>query len=112
MSDSTIAVLVAGSGVMGKGIALSFARAGLKTAILSRNPNVVSGVEPGIDILGVLPSEAPELIVETIPEVMGLKLELNAQIEEVYQGDSIIASNTSSLSLQQLADALRFAAKF
>ncbi|MDP7227133.1 MAG: 3-hydroxyacyl-CoA dehydrogenase NAD-binding domain-containing protein [Alphaproteobacteria bacterium] len=112
MSDSTIAVLVAGSGVMGKGIALSFARAGLKTAILSRNPNVVSGVEPGIDILGVLPSEAPELIVETIPEVMGLKLELNAQIEEVYQGDSIIASNTSSLSLQKLANALRFPAKF
>ncbi len=112
MSDSTIAVLVAGSGVMGKGIALSFARAGLKTAILSRNPDAVSGVEPGVDVLGALPEAAPQLIIETIPEVMDLKLELNAQIEAAYQGNTIIASNTSSLPLQALADALDYPAKF
>lgn len=112
MSESTITVLVAGSGVMGKGIALSFARAGLKTAILSRNPSAVSGVEPGVDVLGALPGEPPELIVETIPEVMDLKHELNAQIEAAYQGNTIIASNTSSLPLQALADGLRYPAKF
>lgn len=112
MSDGTITVLVAGSGVMGKGIALSFARAGVKTAILSRNPDTVSGVDPAVAILGALPVAAPELIVETIPEVMELKLAQNAQIEAAYQGAAIIASNTSSLPLQQLADALRYSEKF
>ena len=112
MSDSTITVLVAGSGVMGRGIALSFARAGLKTGILSRNPDAVSGVDPGIDVLGALPATAPELIVESIPEIMDLKLELNSQIEAAYDGAAIIASNTSSLPLQALADALRYPAKF
>jgi 3-hydroxybutyryl-CoA dehydrogenase len=105
-------VLVAGSGVMGRGIALSFARAGLKTGILSRNPDAVAGVDPAVEVLGALPEAAPELIVETIPEVIGLKLELNARIEAAYQGAAMIASNTSSLPLQTLADALRFPEKF
>ena len=112
MSDGTITVLVAGSGVMGKGIAKSFAGAGLKTAILGRNPGAVGAVEAGVDVLGELPTEAPELIVETIPEVMELKQELNARIEAAYRGESIIASNTSSLPLQALADVLRYPAKF
>ncbi len=112
MSDSTITVLVAGSGVMGKGIALSFARAGLKTGILSRNPDAVSGVDASVAVLGALPQAAPELVVETIPEIIDLKLELNAQIEAAYQGAAIIASNTSSLPLQKIADALRYPEKF
>lgn len=112
MSDSTITVLVAGSGVMGKGIALSFARAGLKTGILSRNPDAVSGVDASVAVLGALPQAAPELVVETIPETIDLKLELNAQIEAAYQGAAIIASNTSSLPLQKIADALRYPEKF
>jgi 3-hydroxybutyryl-CoA dehydrogenase len=108
----TITVLVAGSGVMGRGIADSFAKAGLKTAVLSRNPEAVSGINEAVSILGRLPEEAPELIIETIPEVMELKLALNAQIEEAYQGAAIIASNTSSLPLQKLADGLRYPEKF
>lgn len=112
MSDSTITVLVAGSGVMGKGIALSFARAGLKTAILSRDPEAVSGLDPAVEVLGALPRAAPNLIVETIPEIMDLKLALNAQIEAAYQGATIIASNTSSLPLQKLADALRYPGRY
>ena len=112
MSDSTITVLVAGSGVMGRGIALTFARAGLKTGILSRDPDAVSGVDPDIKVLGDLPEAAPELIVETIPEIIDLKLALNARIEAAYHGAAIIASNTSSLPLQKLADALRYPEKF
>ena len=107
MSGDTFTVLVAGSGVMGRGIAGSFARAGLKTAVLSRNPDAVSGIDPGVAILGSLPSQAPELIIETIPEVIELKHTLNGQIEEAYQGAAIIGSNTSSLPLQKLADKLK-----
>ncbi|MBT4690672.1 MAG: hypothetical protein HOK21_04800 [Rhodospirillaceae bacterium] len=112
MSDNPVTVLVAGSGVMGKGIAASFARGGLTTGILSRNPENVGAVEPGITVLGTLPDTPPELIVETIPEVMDLKLALNAEIEAAYQGDVVLGSNTSSLPLQQLANALRYPEAF
>ena len=111
-STSAVTVLVAGSGVMGKGIAASFARGGLKTRILSRNPDNVGAVEAGIVVLGALPDTPPQLIVETIPEVMELKLALNAEIEDAYQGNTILGSNTSSLPLQQLADNLRFPEAF
>ena len=37
-------ILVAGSGVMGRGIALSFARTGHRTAVLSRNPAGVAEI--------------------------------------------------------------------
>ena len=41
MADDRLDILVAGSGVMGRGIAASFAQAGLATAVLSRNPDAV-----------------------------------------------------------------------
>jgi 3-hydroxybutyryl-CoA dehydrogenase len=112
MADETFTVLVAGSGVMGRGIAGSFSRVGVKTAVLSRNPGAVTGFDPEISILGVLPKEPPELIIETIPEVIELKFTLNQQIEAAYGGASIIGSNTSSLPLQKLADGLKFPEKF
>ncbi len=112
MAQDTFTVLVAGSGVMGRGIADSFVRAGYTTAVLSRNPANVSGIHPDVAILDELPAATPELIIETIPEVMDLKLELNARIEEAYQGAAILASNTSSLPLQKLADNLRHAEMF
>ncbi|MFP6774257.1 MAG: 3-hydroxyacyl-CoA dehydrogenase NAD-binding domain-containing protein [Alphaproteobacteria bacterium] len=112
MTDETFTVLVAGSGVMGRGIAASFAKAGVKTAVLSRNPGAVSGFEPDVRILGALPREAPELIIETIPEVIELKFTLNEQFEAAYGGASIIASNTSSLPLQKLADRLKYPERF
>ncbi len=112
MSESTFTVLVAGSGVMGRGIAGSFAGTGIKTAVLSRNPDAVSGMDGDVAVLGELPTEAPELIIETIPEVMELKLALNTRIEDAYRGAAIIAPNTSSLPLQKLADNLKFPEKF
>lgn len=105
-SASKVKVLVAGSGVMGRGIAASFANAGLATAILSRNPGSVTEVDKKVQLLGELPAEAPELIIETIPEIIDLKHEFNARIEAAYGGAPVLGSNTSSLPLQELADRL------
>ncbi len=105
-------VLVAGSGVMGRGIARSFAEAGLSTAVLSRNPGKVSGFDPRIEILAEPPKEAPELVLESIPEVMELKRELYARLEAAWAGEPILASNTSALPLQGLADGLRHPERF
>jgi len=107
-----IQVLVAGSGVMGRGIAASFARAGLATAVLSRRPQAVMGLHPEVEVLGGLPEAAPTLIVESIPEVAELKLGLYAEIEARYGGRPVLGSNTSGLSLEALAVPLRFPERF
>src|SRR5690606_19219702 len=49
---------------------------------------------------------ACRLVVEAVPEVLDLKLEALANIEQQLPGDAIIASNTSSIPLAQLAEAL------
>lgn len=105
-------VLVAGSGVMGRGIARSFVDAGLSTAVLSRDPARVGGLDPRIELLAEPPKDAPELVVETIPEVMELKRELYVRLEAAWAGAPILASNTSALSLQALADGLRHPERF
>ncbi|MDP6567981.1 MAG: 3-hydroxyacyl-CoA dehydrogenase family protein [Alphaproteobacteria bacterium] len=107
MTNDTITVLVGGSGVMGRGIAASFARAGVSAAILSRNPDAVDGIDPDVAVLDRLPEQPPELIIESIPELLDLKLAFNARVEAAYDGACILASNTSSLPLQDLADQLR-----
>lgn len=106
MPEGQLDVLVAGSGVMGRGIAASFAAAGLETAILSRNPGQVDGVDPRVRLCADLPATAPALIVECVPEVLELKQAFNARVEAAYGGQPVLGSNTSSLPLQALADEL------
>jgi len=103
---ASMQVLVIGSGVMGRGIAKGFAAAGMSTAILSRNAANVSGVDARVAVLDELPREAPGLIIESIPEKMGLKLECYAAIEAAYGGGPVLASNTSALDLEALAQPL------
>lgn len=112
MSTEKIQILVAGSGVMGRGIAASFARAGMATAILSRNPDRVDGLDPAVRVVADLPAEAPELVVESVPEVVEIKRDLYARVEAAYGGATILGSNTSGLSLQALADGLSHPERF
>ncbi len=112
MPTDKIQVLVAGSGVMGRGIAATFARAGMATAVLSRNPGGVSGLDPAVQVIADLPADAPELIVESVPEVVDTKRELYDRIETAYDGAAILGSNTSGLPLQDLADGLTHPERF
>jgi len=105
-------VLVVGSGVMGRGIAKSFAAAGISTAILSRNPAKVSGIDERIDLVDRLPRDAPALIIESLPEKMDLKLACYAAIEAAYAGKPVLASNTSALDLEELARPLGHPERF
>jgi 3-hydroxybutyryl-CoA dehydrogenase len=49
---------------------------------------------------------ASRLVVEAVPEVLDLKLDALTEIERQLPDDAIIASNTSSIPLEQLAAAL------
>jgi 3-hydroxybutyryl-CoA dehydrogenase len=95
-------VLVVGSGVMGRGIATSFGTAGFHCTVLSRHPEQVGGLRA----TGELPREPPDLVIEAVPEDLALKVDLFRRLDDAYEGRSILASNTSSLPLQRIADTL------
>ncbi|MBV9415709.1 MAG: 3-hydroxybutyryl-CoA dehydrogenase, partial [Solirubrobacterales bacterium] len=48
-----------------------------------------------------------DLVVEAVPEVERLKLEVMGAIDEVVRDDAIVASNTSSIPIAELAQAIR-----
>lgn len=108
-------VCVAGGGAMGMGIVRSYAAAGFAVSLLSRDPaSPKPGLPEGIRRLGPDPAgEAPDLLVESIPEEMALKRDLLARAEAAWgKAGTILASNTSVLPLQALADGLRDPARF
>jgi 3-hydroxybutyryl-CoA dehydrogenase len=105
-------VLVIGSGVMGRGIAKGFAEAGIACAILSRNAAKLAGVDPRVAVLDQLPQEAPLLVIESVPEQKALKIACYAAIESAYAGAPVLASNTSGIDLEALAQPLRHPGRF
>jgi 3-hydroxybutyryl-CoA dehydrogenase len=105
-------VLVIGSGVMGRGIAKSFAAAGISSAIYSRNAAKVSGVDPRVAVVDKLPQQAPTLVIESVPEEKELKFACYAAIESAYAGAPVLASNTSGIDLEELAQPLNYPERF
>ena len=83
--------------------------AGFATVIVSRNPDQLTDLPAGTVAAGPdLPSGAPpDLIIENIPEDMELKLELLGRIEAAYGDHPVVATNTSSLPIDELAAGLK-----
>jgi 3-hydroxybutyryl-CoA dehydrogenase len=125
-------VAVVGAGLMGSGIAESTARAGVQVilrdvdqASIDRAQGRIEGslaraVEGGkitaeeaaairarIDLttdLGAI--GGADLVIEAVPEIEQLKLGVMAAIDAAVSGTVIIASNTSSIPITQLAHAV------
>ncbi len=127
----TIAVL--GAGTMGHGIAHAALAAGYTTALfdvsdapLSRARDVITTiVGKGVEIGKVSPADAEamqarlsthtvladavrnaDLVIEAAPEKIDLKLELLRGVEAFAPARSVIASNTSALSITEMAAVL------
>lgn len=130
MSVQTIAVL--GAGLMGRGIAYVAALGGYSTLLqdtsreqLERAGNEVSAIlEKGVATGRVTDGEAvdarkrlrtvtsledaarhADLVIEAVPETMELKIEIFAQLDQIAPAHAIFASNTSSLSITEMAAA-------
>jgi len=112
MANQIKTVLIVGYGVMGRGIALTFARGGHCASVLSRDPSRAENVPDGVAVVGDLPEEAPDLIIESIPEDLPLKIDLLTRLEAKYGGGPIIATNTSSLPIEKMAEAMRDPGRF
>ncbi|MBT2646798.1 3-hydroxyacyl-CoA dehydrogenase family protein [Bacillus sp. ISL-34] len=129
-------IAIIGSGVMGSGIAQSFAVSGyfvtindIKEELLYRAQNRISEnlsllIEEGVltdeekqgalahitysvDLEGAV--RDADFIIEAIPEVIELKLNLYEQMEEIIKPDAIVASNTSTFPISQLMEKASFA---
>jgi 3-hydroxybutyryl-CoA dehydrogenase len=96
-------VLVVGYGAMGSGIALSFARAGFDTCVLRRDPSQTAILRNGIRAIGELPEAPPDLVIESIPEDLGLKRALFERLARAYANGPILATNTSGLAIEDIA---------
>jgi 3-hydroxybutyryl-CoA dehydrogenase len=130
MSAETIkTVAVLGAGTMGNGIAHAFARAGYRVILrdvekrfLDRGLETIgknldrevkkgkiteadksaalARIQPVTDIIALV---AADLAVEAVPEQLDLKLRVLKEVDAVLGPGVILASNTSSISVTQLA---------
>jgi len=132
LSIQNVAVL--GAGIMGRGIAYAAALGGFTTALqdtsreqLEQAANDISAIlEKGVATAKVSDPDALEarrrlrttaslddavrgadLVIEAVPERMELKVELFAQVDRIAPAHAILASNTSSLSITEMAAATR-----
>jgi len=130
LSIQNVAVL--GAGIMGRGIAHVAALGGYNTVLqdtsreqLEKATNDIGAIlEKGMAMGRVTDSEAVEarrrlrtvaslddaarqadLVIEAVPERMDLKVEIFAQLDRVAPAHAILASNTSSLSITEMAAA-------
>lgn len=120
---------IVGAGVMGRGIAAAALRHGFHLTLLDQSPGVA---ESAVDELRNRhdPGEAPsdgavvcaatdlaalrdlELVVEAVPEVARTKQNALREIEEAVDEQTLIATNTSSLSVDRLAGTLQHPERF
>jgi 3-hydroxybutyryl-CoA dehydrogenase len=120
---------ILGGGLMGSGIAESVARAGIPVIVRDVDEVALGGVEHRLDAsIGaalsrgkVQPEEAEEirerielttdladladadLVIEAVPENAELKAAILAQVAGIVSEQTLIASNTSSIPIAQLA---------
>jgi 3-hydroxybutyryl-CoA dehydrogenase len=126
----TVAVL--GAGTMGQGIAQVCAMAGYKTllydiqpsllqkALISIQQNLDSAIAKGkltadtkasilenLNLANNLSELKVDLAIEAVVEKLEVKQQLFAELEKTNDGNCILASNTSSISITQIASVLK-----
>jgi 5-formyl-3-hydroxy-2-methylpyridine 4-carboxylate dehydrogenase len=118
---------VIGLGTMGPGIAATLARAGMAVAAFDADPGqrhrAPKGLETAAGVLARLglpdrggavtlrdslavAVEDAELVVETVPEKLELKIEVFRQVEAVVGPDCVLASDTSGIPITKIQEAL------
>jgi len=105
-------VLIYGYGVMGRGVAKTFADAGFTTIVKSSRAGKLTGLPARAVAVERLPKEPPDLVIEFVPEDARVKQAVYAEVEAAYSGDGegkapLIASGTSGLDLVELARGMK-----
>lgn len=131
------AVGLVGGGRMGAGIAHAFALAGAQVTIVERNAeaaetalarvrrSLVASVDRGTtteapDVLAARVSATADpgslmeaaLVIEAVPEDIALKLDALTRAEALLRPDAVLATNTSTISIDELAAGLERPSRF
>lgn len=117
-------ITILGAGTMGRGIAQVFAKQGLSVVLYDPNANAMIAAQKElsekksvgqkewtllyVDNLADAVQEA-DLIIETVSENLEIKRELYRLMTPLLKKDAIVASNTSTYSLETLAQEQSFA---
>jgi 3-hydroxybutyryl-CoA dehydrogenase len=122
-------VAVIGGGTMGNGIAQVFATAGIDVALIDAKPEFVERalgtIGKNLDRVAKKQSWAParaaevlgrigggtdvkaaaecQVVIEAVPEVMSIKRDIFQALDRVAPAETIFASNTSSISITEIA---------
>ncbi len=136
--DSLKKIAVVGAGTMGNGIAQVCAQAGYKVVVIDPVEKARRAAQTTIEAsLGRLvkkekltegeasaalraiefasdlgAAKGVELAIEAIPEIRELKREIHRSLDDLVHRDGILATNTSSISITELASATRRPASF
>jgi 3-hydroxybutyryl-CoA dehydrogenase len=107
MSTSIQTVLIYGYGVMGRGVAKTFADAGFTTLVKSRRPEKLAALPANVTAAERLPEKAPDLVIEFVPEAV------YAEVEAAYgERTPLVASGTSGLDLVELSRIMKRPERF
>ena len=123
-------VLIVGGGTMGADVALVCARGGCTTYVFEANterckvlPNYFQTklLEMGfgqrahlislVDSLNQFDWSGIDLVIECVPEKIEIKQDLFAQLEQVVNPQTVLASNSSSFPISQIAEGLKTSAR-
>ncbi|MFP4039975.1 MAG: 3-hydroxyacyl-CoA dehydrogenase NAD-binding domain-containing protein [Desulfosudaceae bacterium] len=137
--DDIKKVAVIGSGAMGNGIAQMCAMAGLQVTMVDIKQEFIdkgmATINESLDFLvgkGKLSAEDKDkvlgnlstslsnseavadaqVVIEAVPEVMDLKKKVFAEISEAAPADALLASNTSTMSITEIATAAKNPERF
>jgi len=111
-------IAIVGAGTMGARIAAVMARAGFKVSLWSRSPQTLDKAQQTIASLGISGeiiyttslehclAEA-DLVSENVAENLSLKCQILSEIERQVSETCLLTTNTSSVSITQLALALQ-----
>lgn len=128
---------VIGGGRMGAGIAQVFAAAGAEVVVAESDAGaadaagerILAGLRKAVELGKLddadkayarvslvteptaLPADA-EVVIEAVPEIPALKTDVLSAVENVLNPDTVLASNTSSLSITELSSVLRHPERF
>ena len=120
---------IVGAGTMGQGIAISCAASGLDVLLCERSPELLERALEGIgeeldrdiakwrrtegekravlarikSVDGLPALEAAEIVVESVPEDLELKAAIFQELDRVCPPEDILATNTSTLSVTEIA---------
>ncbi len=139
VSPGVSRVAVIGAGTMGHGIAQVAAMAGYETVLCdvdaARLDRAMARIEATLDkgvrlgkvaettrdgalarlepVTGAAEaSRGAHLVIEAVPEVMELKMRILSEVEASVEDGTVLATNTSSLPVSQMAAALRLPGRF